>query len=71
VHDINPALQPPDSVLVEAQGRALQMGKPVYLFQNQNGWDWVEKIAHVPPGSLITEIVGNSGAPETWNTGGC
>lgn len=47
------------------------MGKPVYLFQNQNGWDWVEKIAHVPPGSLITEIVGNSGAPETWNTGGC
>ena len=71
MHQINPAKSPPVLLLTEATNEAKRLGKPVYLFQNAQGWKWVKKLSAVPPGSLITEVVGNADDPESWNTGGC
>ena len=71
MHIVNPAKNPPPELLVEANTWACQMNKPVYLYQSSEGWAWVKKLHQVPSGSLITEVVGNRDATESWNTGGC
>ena len=71
MHIVNPAKKPPPELLAEASRWAHQNVKTVYVFQCSEGWAWVKKLQQVPAGSLITEVVGNRDATESWNTGGC
>lgn len=71
MHIVNPAKSPPPELFVEASSWARRNNKSVYLYQSSDGWAWVEKLQQVPAGSLITEVVGNSDARESWNSGGC
>ena len=71
MHFINPTKRPPPQLVAKAMTLAAEINAPVYLYQYSGGWDFTEKIAKVPGGSLITELKGNPNNPESWNTGGC